>query len=52
MREQRSGLIVNVSSIGGVTSLAATGYSHGTKYAVAGISDSLALEVKPWVSMC
>lgn len=47
MREQRSGLIVNVSSIGGITSLAATGYYHGTKYAVEGISESLALEVKP-----
>ncbi len=47
MRAQRSGLIVNVSSIGGITSFAATGYYHGTKYAVEGISESLALEVKP-----
>src|ERR1022692_305531 len=47
MREQRSGLIVNVSSIGGITSFAATGYYHGTKYAVEGISESLATEVKP-----
>ncbi len=47
MREQHSGLIVNVSSIGGLTSFAATGYYHGTKYAVEGISESLALEVKP-----
>jgi len=47
MREQRSGLIVNVSSIGGITSFAATGYYHGTKYAVEGISESLAIEVKP-----
>jgi NAD(P)-dependent dehydrogenase (short-subunit alcohol dehydrogenase family) len=47
MRERRSGLIVNVSSIGGITSQAATGYYHGTKYAVEGISESLALEVKP-----
>jgi NAD(P)-dependent dehydrogenase (short-subunit alcohol dehydrogenase family) len=47
MREQRSGLIVNVSSIGGLTSFAATGYYHGTKYAVEGISESLATEVKP-----
>jgi len=47
MRDQRSGLIVNVSSIGGLTSFAATGYYHGTKYAVEGISESLALEVKP-----
>lgn len=47
MREQRDGLVVNVSSIGGLTSFAATGYYHGTKYAVEGISESLALEVKP-----
>jgi NAD(P)-dependent dehydrogenase (short-subunit alcohol dehydrogenase family) len=47
MREQRSGLIVNVSSIGGIASFAATGYYHGTKYAVEGMSESLALEVKP-----
>jgi NAD(P)-dependent dehydrogenase (short-subunit alcohol dehydrogenase family) len=47
MREQRSGLIVNVSSIGGITSFGATGYYHGTKYAVEGISESLAIEAKP-----
>src|ERR1700712_3342980 len=47
MREQRGGLIVNVSSIGGLTSFAATGYYHGTKYAVEGISESLATELKP-----
>ena len=47
MREQKSGLIVNISSIGGITSFAATGYYHGTKYAVEGISESLAIELKP-----
>jgi NAD(P)-dependent dehydrogenase (short-subunit alcohol dehydrogenase family) len=47
MREQKSGLIINVSSIGGIASFAATGYYHGTKYAVEGISESLALEVAP-----
>lgn len=47
MREQNSGLIVNISSIGGLTSFAATGYYHGTKYAVEGLSESLALEVAP-----
>jgi NAD(P)-dependent dehydrogenase (short-subunit alcohol dehydrogenase family) len=47
MREQKSGIVVNISSIGGITSFAATGYYHGTKYAVEGISESLALEVKP-----
>lgn len=47
MREQRSGLIVNISSIGGIRSSPGTGYYNGTKYAVEGISESLALEVKP-----
>lgn len=47
MRAQKSGLIVNVSSIGGIASFAATGYYHATKYAVEGLSESLALEVKP-----
>jgi len=47
MREQRGGLIVNVSSIGGLTRQAATGYYHATKYAVEGLSESLAAEVRP-----
>ena len=47
MREQKSGLIVNLSSIGGLTSFAATGYYHATKYAVEGLSESLATELKP-----
>ena len=47
MREQRGGLIVNVSSIGGLVSFAATGYYHATKYAVEGLSESLAAEVRP-----
>ncbi|MDE2395397.1 MAG: SDR family NAD(P)-dependent oxidoreductase [Burkholderiales bacterium] len=47
MRAQRSGLIVNVSSIGGLTAFAATGYYHATKFAVEGLSESLALEVRP-----
>ncbi len=47
MRAQGNGLVVNVSSIGGLSSFAATGYYHGTKYAVEGISESLAIELKP-----
>ena len=47
MREQGSGMIVNISSIGGLVGMAATGYYHGTKFAVEGISESLAVEVKP-----
>jgi len=47
MRDQRSGLVVNISSIGGIMSFAATGYYHATKYAVEGLSESLAIELKP-----
>jgi NAD(P)-dependent dehydrogenase (short-subunit alcohol dehydrogenase family) len=47
MRAQGSGLVVNISSIGGLTSFAATGYYHATKYAVEGLSESLSIEMKP-----
>ncbi len=47
MRMRRSGHIVNISSIGGLVGFAATGYYHATKYAVEGLSDSLAAEVEP-----
>lgn len=47
MRMQGGGNIVNLSSIGGLTSFAATGYYHAAKYAVEGMSESLALEVGP-----
>lgn len=47
MRKQGSGNIVNLSSIGGLTSFAATGYYHAAKFAVEGLSESLALEVGP-----
>ena len=47
MRKRRSGHIVNLSSIGGLVSFAATGFYHATKYAVEGMSESLAIEVAP-----
>ncbi len=47
MRQRRSGHIVNISSIGGLMAFAATGYYHATKFAVEGISESLAIEVAP-----
>jgi len=47
MRARRSGHIVNISSIGGLASFPATGYYHATKYAVEGLSESLAQEVAP-----
>jgi len=47
MRARRSGHIVNISSIGGLASFPATGYYHATKYAVEGLSESLAEEAAP-----
>ena len=47
MRARRSGTIVQMSSIGGVVSLPGTGYYHATKWAVEGLSGSLAKEVAP-----
>ncbi|WP_310832116.1 oxidoreductase [Paenibacillus pedocola] len=48
MRAQKSGHIINFSSIGGLTSFPTLGYYHATKYAVEGISESLAKELIPF----
>lgn len=47
MRARRAGHIVNISSIGGLVGFPATGYYHATKYAVEGLSASLAAECAP-----
>ena len=47
MRARKQGAIVNLSSIGGLVSFAATGYYHATKFAVEGLSGSLAVELAP-----
>jgi len=46
MREQRSGCIVNISSIGGKLGEPHGAWYHATKYAVEGLSDSLRMELK------
>jgi NAD(P)-dependent dehydrogenase (short-subunit alcohol dehydrogenase family) len=48
MREQRSGRIINISSIGGRIYEPFGGWYHATKFAVEGLSDSLRLEVAPF----
>jgi len=48
MRAQKSGRIVNVSSIGGKIYEPLGGWYHSTKFAVEGLSDSLRLELKPF----
>lgn len=47
MRKQKTGHIINFSSIGGLVGFAATGFYHATKFAVEGLSESLAKEVSP-----
>ena len=47
MRARRCGSIVNVSSIGGLVGFTGVSYYNGTKFAVEGISESLAQEVAP-----
>ena len=45
LRQQRSGHILNISGMGGQVSFPLAGIYHGTKYAIEGISESLAKEV-------
>jgi NAD(P)-dependent dehydrogenase (short-subunit alcohol dehydrogenase family) len=48
MREQRSGKILNVSSIGGKGWEPLGAWYHATKFAVEGFSDCLRMELKPF----
>ncbi len=48
MRAQRSGRIVNVSSIGGEFGEPFGSWYHATKFAVEGLSDSLRMELHPF----
>lgn len=45
-RENKNGIIVNISSIGGQMTFALGSLYHGTKFAVEGISESLRYEMK------
>lgn len=46
LREQKSGTIINVSSMGGKFGEPHGSWYHATKYAVEGLSDSLRMELK------
>ncbi|MBO1753698.1 oxidoreductase [Allobranchiibius sp. CTAmp26] len=48
MRDQRSGLVVNVSSMGGRIHTPLGGWYHATKFAVEALSDCLRMEVAPF----
>src|SRR5215218_9780330 len=48
LREQRSGHIIQVSSIGGITAFQDVGIYHASKWALEGFSQALAQEVAPF----
>lgn len=48
MRKQKSGLIVNISSIGGRVGFPAVSAYVSTKFAVEGLSESISYEVEPF----
>ncbi|MFL6343510.1 MAG: SDR family oxidoreductase [Nitrososphaeraceae archaeon] len=48
MREQRSGKIVNITSMGGRVAIPLDSIYHGTKFALEGISESIQYEVEPF----
>ena len=48
MRKQRSGRIINLSSVAGRFGYPLFGWYCASKHALEGLSDSLRLEVKPW----
>jgi NAD(P)-dependent dehydrogenase (short-subunit alcohol dehydrogenase family) len=48
LRAQKSGWIVNLSSMGGIVGNPGTGYYAASKFAVEGLSDALAKEVAPF----
>ena len=47
LRKQRSGHILNLSSIGGLVASPGMGYYNATKFAVEGLSEALAAELAP-----
>ena len=48
MRQRRSGMIVNISSIGGLYSFPALGCYNASKFAVEGLTEALWQEVEPF----
>jgi NAD(P)-dependent dehydrogenase (short-subunit alcohol dehydrogenase family) len=48
LRERRSGAVVNVTSVAGHASFGGHGFYCATKFALAALSESLAIEMKPF----
>ncbi|GAA4322698.1 oxidoreductase [Pigmentiphaga soli] len=47
MRARRRGAVVNIASVGGLVGFPGSGYYAATKFAVVGLSEALAKELKP-----
>ena len=53
MRQQKSGLIINISSIGGLMGLPFRGVYAASKFALEGFTESLSMELKSYgISVC
>jgi NAD(P)-dependent dehydrogenase (short-subunit alcohol dehydrogenase family) len=52
LRSQKSGLIMNLSSIGGIHGYASNGIYCATKFAVEGLTGALAAETEPFGIKC
>ncbi len=50
LRRQRSGHVINITSVGGLSASAGWGLYGSTKFAVEGITEALAKELAPWAS--
>ena len=48
MRSQRSGKIVNITSMGGRISIPLSAFYHGSKFALEGLSESIQYELEPF----
>ncbi|MBB5466759.1 NAD(P)-dependent dehydrogenase (short-subunit alcohol dehydrogenase family) [Paraburkholderia sp. CI2] len=48
MRERRSGHIINITSMGGLVTFPGLGYYNSSKFALEGLSEALAKEMKPF----
>jgi NAD(P)-dependent dehydrogenase (short-subunit alcohol dehydrogenase family) len=48
MRKQKDGMIINISSIGGVMGLPYQGFYSASKFAIEGLSEALRMELKPY----
>lgn len=52
MREQKSGNVINISSLGGLMGLPYRGIYSSSKFAVEGLTEALSMEVAQWNIKC